>query len=77
LLFSLQYIGAGKSLCFVIPALLMKQKVSIVIEPVMAVIFNQIEGLKHRGINAVVLGNPAGSLTQKSINNFSQHMISR
>jgi len=52
--------GSGKSMCFVIPALLMKQKVSLVIEPVLAVIFNQIEGLKHKGINAVALGNPAG-----------------
>ena len=55
-------------MCFVIPALLMKQKVSLVIESVLAAIFNQIEGLKHKGINAVALGNPAGSSTEKSTN---------
>lgn len=37
--------GAGKSMCFVILSLLMKEKISLVIEPVVAVILNQVESL--------------------------------
>jgi len=63
--------GSGKSMCFVVPALLMKQKVCLVIEPVVAVILNQIESLQRKGINVVALGAAAGSSTKKS-NNYRQ-----
>ena len=63
--------GSGKSMCFIIPALLMKQKISLVIEPVVALILNQVESLQRKGINAVALGSSAGSSTRKS-SNFRQ-----
>ena len=58
--------GSGKSMCFVLPALLFKGKVSLVIEPVVAVIVNQVDALQKKGINALALGRAAGS--KKSFN---------
>ena len=52
--------GSGKSVCFALPALLSPGKVSLVIEPVVAIISNQIEVLQSKGIDAVALGNAAG-----------------
>jgi len=46
--------------CFVLPAFLSTGKVSLVIEPVVAIITNQIEALQSKGIDAVALGNAAG-----------------
>ena len=45
---AVQPTGSEKSMCFVIPALLMKQKISLVIEPVVAVISNQVESCNKR-----------------------------
>ena len=53
--------GSGKSLCYVAPALLNPGKVTLVIEPVVAVITNQIQSLRSKGIDAVALGRAAGS----------------
>ena len=52
--------GSGKSVCFALPALLSPGKVSLVIEPAVAIISNQIEVLQSKGIDAVALGNAAG-----------------
>ena len=38
--------GSGKSLCFIVPALLNPNKVCIVIEPSIAIINNQVEALQ-------------------------------
>ena len=46
--------GCGKSLCFVIPALCSPDKVSLVIEPAVSVITNQVDSLQKRGIQAWV-----------------------
>jgi len=40
--------GSGKSLCFTVPALLNPRKVCIVIEPVVAIINNQVEALQKK-----------------------------
>ena len=53
--------GSGKSLCFTFPALLNPGKVCIVIEPVVAIINNQVEALQRKGIDVVALGRTAGS----------------
>ena len=53
--------GSGKSLCYVAPALLNPGKVTVVIEPVVAVITNQIQTLRSKGIDSVALGRAAGS----------------
>ena len=53
--------GSGKSVCFVLPALLSPGKVSLVVEPVVAIIINQVEMLQRKGIDAIALGNAASS----------------
>ena len=53
--------GSVKSLCFTFPALLNPGKVSIVIEPVVAIINNQVEALQKKGIDAVALGRAVGN----------------
>ena len=42
--------GSGKSLCFTVPALLNPRKVCIVIEPVVAIINNQVEALQKKAL---------------------------
>ena len=58
--------GSGKSVYFILPALVFPGKVSLVIEPVVAVIINQVEALQKKGIKALALGRAAGS--KKSLN---------
>ena len=49
-----------KSLCFVIPALCFPDKISLVVEPAVSVITNQVDSLQKRGIRALALGRAAG-----------------
>ena len=58
--------GSGKSVCFTLPALLSPGKVSVVVEPVVAIIINQVETLQRKGIDAIAMGRAAG--TKKSAN---------
>ena len=58
--------GSGKSVCFTLLALLSPGKISLVIEPVVAIIINQVETLQCKGIDAVALGRAAD--TNKSAN---------
>lgn len=48
--------GSGKSLCFLFPALLFQEKVSIVNKHVVAVIINQVDALQKKGIKVFALG---------------------
>ena len=52
--------GSGKSLCYTVPALLNPGKITLVIEPVVAIITNQVLSLRAKGIDAVALGRAAG-----------------
>jgi len=47
--------GAGKSLCFQLPALLLKSKVSVVISPLLSLIRDQLTQLEQLGISAASL----------------------
>ena len=53
--------GSGKSLCYIASALLNPGKVTLVIEPVVAVITDQVRSLKNMGLDAVALGRAAGN----------------
>lgn len=53
--------GSGKSLCYTVPALLNPGKITLIVEPVMAIITNQVLSLRSKGIDAVALGRAAGS----------------
>ena len=52
--------GSGKSLCYIASALMNPGKITLIVEPVVAVITNQIQNLKAKGINAFALGRAAG-----------------
>jgi ATP-dependent DNA helicase RecQ len=46
--------GAGKSLCFQLPALIM-QGVSVVVSPLIALMKDQVDGLRRRGVAAAAI----------------------
>ena len=63
--------GAGKSLCFQIPALI-KEGVCIVISPLIALMDDQVKNLKQKGIKAAVI---SASLNQNSIVQLFDNII--
>ena len=55
--------GSGKTLSFTVPAMVKRiteDKFTLVIEPSVALIQEQVESLCLKGVEAVALGNPAG-----------------
>jgi ATP-dependent DNA helicase RecQ len=63
--------GGGKSICFQVPAMI-KKGICIVISPLIALIQNQVEGLKKLGIKAIGL---TGGLRQEEIGNLLDNCI--
>jgi len=53
--------GSGKSLCYIASALLNPGKLTLVVEPLVAVITDQVRSLRDMGLDVVALGGAAGS----------------
>lgn len=58
--------GSGKSLCYQLPALLFRG-ITLVLSPLIALIEDQVQQLKAKGINAVALNSKTSNLERKSI----------
>ncbi len=61
--------GAGKSLCFQLPAIVLGEKggVTLVISPLIALMKDQVDVLRQRGVPAVALTSAAGQDEQREI----------
>ena len=61
--------GAGKSLCYQLPAIVMAERggVTLVISPLIALMKDQVDALRARGVPAVALTSAAGADEQREI----------
>jgi len=59
--------GSGKSLCYQIPALLHPRKVTIVVSPLIALMKDQVDGLRQNGVNAACLNSSLSSSQQQEV----------
>jgi len=61
--------GAGKSLCYQLPAIILAERgdVTLVISPLIALMKDQVDALRGRGVPAVALTSHAGAEEQREI----------
>ena len=57
--------GGGKSICYTVPAL-MEQKIVVVIFPLLALLLDQVERMKSRGLNVCFLMNDMDDMERLS-----------
>jgi ATP-dependent DNA helicase RecQ len=69
--FALLPTGGGKSICFQIPALL-KPGICLVISPLVALMKDQVENLKNKGIKAIAL---TGGISFEETNNLLDNCV--
>ena len=58
--------GDGKSICYAVPAL-MEQKIVVVIFPLLALLLDQVERMKSRGLNVCFLMNDMDEMERQSV----------
>lgn len=63
--------GGGKSLCFQVPALV-REGICIVVSPLVALIHDQVENLKEKGIKAIAL---TGGISYEEMNNLLDNCL--
>ncbi|MEM8939870.1 MAG: ATP-dependent DNA helicase RecQ [Bacteroidota bacterium] len=63
--------GGGKSICYQVPAMVM-EGICIVVSPLVALIQNQVEVLKNKGIKAVAL---TGGISFEEVNNLLDNCL--
>jgi ATP-dependent DNA helicase RecQ len=61
--------GAGKSLCYQLPAIVLGERggITLVISPLIALMKDQVDALRARGVSAVALTSAAGADEQRDI----------
>ena len=61
--------GGGKSLCYQLPAIVMAERgqVTLVVSPLIALMKDQVDALKARGVPAVALTSASGADEQREI----------
>src|SRR6476620_2244038 len=61
--------GAGKSLCYQLPAIVLGERggVTLVVSPLIALMKDQVDALRNRGIAACALTSAAGAEEQRDI----------
>jgi ATP-dependent DNA helicase RecQ len=61
--------GAGKSLCYQLPAIVLAERggVTLVVSPLIALMKDQVDALRARGVPAVALTSAAGAEEQREI----------